>query len=151
METDVTGKALNLLTTPLTGYRVSIHRIYAFSPVPKDIWALPVTVFFDIFLTPKCSPQPVAIWGVAVQTEPKNIWERIIKVINVRGQPEFLSGEIEREWKSVPSMGFEAFEFRASPLIELQNPEVVERVVIQPLRDRLKTISRPPGASGPEA
>ena len=129
----------------------SIHRIYAFAPIPKDIWSVPVAVFFDVFLTPRCSSEPVAVWGVWAQSDAKNTWSRIVKLIN-RVQPEFLTHEKETEWKSVASMGFDTFDFRAYPLVELRNAETVENVVIQPLRERMKTIRKPPpSAHEPES
>jgi hypothetical protein len=121
----------------------SLHRVYGQVPIPKKSDAIPLAVFFGIYLTPRVGPQPVAMWGLAAQRKAESIYPRFDRLIYATEGPDFLVSETEESWKPEPSMGFDTFEFRACPLVQLGNLTVVENAVLNPLFERVKEFSKP--------
>ncbi|MGA2592929.1 MAG: hypothetical protein ABSH32_23695 [Bryobacteraceae bacterium] len=99
--------------------------------------------FFCIYPNPDEFTEPVAAWGTA---EPKDVGEyrnKTMKVLGIISKPRFLKELKYEQWVRspfAPDVGRVCY--RACPLVALSSPDVVEKLVIQPLRERLVELNR---------
>jgi hypothetical protein len=132
---------------PLWWMPRTFYRVYGQSLSPTDQEEKPgqVVVFFQVFMVPKQVSQPIALWGFAVQQSPDDVFSRLNPYFNSHEGPEFLDRERETSWRGVLDTGFDLFEVRFCPLVELKDQVAVEETILNQLVERLKAIRKPPG------
>lgn len=120
----------------------SVHRIYGKAPLRKGNAAvLSEAAFFSVYLIPKCSSQPLAVWGFAAQPQAADIYPRFDTLLYPIEGADFLESENQDSWKQVTNMKFDRFEFRSCPLVELTSAAVIDQKVVQPLMTQLKAVA----------
>jgi hypothetical protein len=130
---------------PLSWMPRTFYRVYGQSLSPTDQEHGQVVVFFQVFMVPKLVSQPIALWGLAVQKSSDEVFTRLNPYFNSHEGPEFLDRERETSWRGVLNTGFDLFEVRSCPLVELKDQAAVEETILNQLLERLQSIRKPPG------
>lgn len=107
-------------------------------PDKKSPWF----AFFGVYFTPKRIQEPVAVWGIGMQDEQKNLWQPFNKIALKRGGPDFLVKASVEKWEALqnPPEPLSSFKYQARLVVELNNTETVERLVIQPLLEEIQKL-----------
>jgi hypothetical protein len=104
---------------------------------PKVTAAISKAVFFGVYFTPKACGEPTAVWGVLSVPEPTDLFSLAKPVLLRNEGPAFLQVPEVRDWTDVPIQAKKGvISYRASPLVELKNDEVVQQTVTSGLLAR---------------
>ena len=117
-----------------------LFRLYAKPSTTNTKVDLARSAFFAVYLTPERCQEPTALWGPIVAVDPANLEPALDRVLLLNEGPPFLSRTSVTEWEPVRDLPeqLESFAYRASALVDLTNPSVIDQLVVSPLVDRLR-------------
>ena len=106
----------------------------------KRRWKAPWVLFLIVYLTPNQFKEPLAVWGIAIQSENKNIWSILKNFGLYRENPDFLIQAPSLEWETILDLpkALSSFKYRSINLLELNNAQKVDEIVIEPLIVEIK-------------
>jgi len=110
----------------------------------KRRWKAPWVAFFNVYIAPDQTKEPVAVWGVATQNEIKNIWNILKNFGLYQKNPDYLNKVPTLQWETTMDLpeSLSSFKYMSINLLELNNAQKVDEIVIEPLLLEIKELRR---------
>jgi hypothetical protein len=107
----------------------------------------PWFVFFNVYFAPERFGEPIAVWGVAMQSGGKDLWQPFDTLTISQDGPDFLDEIPVDEWRSVEDLpkALSSFKYRARRVVELKDAEIVDELVVRPLLQEVRKLRESSG------
>ena len=104
-------------------------------------WKVEWCAFFIIYLAPKTFKEPVAAWGIAKQTEKKDIYQSLNRIGLYQSAPEFLNAPTNNSWQNLDDQpdSMAVFKYQNKPLVEIIDSQSID-VIVHSLLDAAKDL-----------
>jgi hypothetical protein len=110
------------------------------SPKPdrEPLWF----TFFNVYFTPKRIQEPIAVWGVAEQSERTDLWQAFSALLIKDSGPDFLSKIPVEQWAIEKGIArpLASLKYRARIVVELNSAQIVTELVVHPLLEEIQAL-----------